>query len=125
MNRVSTHPLLTDLTAGGEIFPHQYLPVHDRMLLVRLPDRAVREASFLDERVLPAGVEGAWFETAAVENALRICRTPRSGISFTPDIADRRWPRGCSALSPAQLAFVNPYRCALLRWTFPRRAAPC
>lgn len=51
------------MTAGAtfrlddpEVFAHQYDPVGDRVLLVRLSPAAMRGASFLDQRVLTAGV---------------------------------------------------------------------
>lgn len=39
-----------------EVFAHQYDPVGDRVLLVRLTQSALRGASFLDQRVLTAGL---------------------------------------------------------------------
>ena len=59
MNSAVSQQLLADFAAGGDVFPHQYMPGPDQILLVRLPARAVREASFLDERVLPANAQGA------------------------------------------------------------------
>jgi len=61
--------LLADFARGAEIFPHQYNPLHDQILLVRLSDAAVRDASFLDERVLPQGAQGAWVSADMIAEA--------------------------------------------------------
>ena len=69
MNSAVSQQLLADFAAGDDVFPHQYMTAPDQILLVRLSGHAVREASFLDERVLPANAQGAWFAAAAVERA--------------------------------------------------------
>lgn len=53
--------LLTNLPADSEIYPHQVDLLADRVLLTRIPAERQREASFLDERALAPGTEGAWF----------------------------------------------------------------
>ncbi len=85
MNSALSQQLLADLAAGvgaagAEIFPHQYLPVTDQILLVRLSNQVVREASFLDERVLPRGVQGAWFTVDAVARAA--ASFPEAPVSY-------------------------------------------
>jgi hypothetical protein len=69
MNSAISQQLLADFAAGADIFPHQYRPLLDQILLVRLSSQTVRGASFLDERVLPAGAQGAWFDAEAVAKA--------------------------------------------------------
>lgn len=72
MNSAMPQQLLAELAAGADVFPHQYRTVHDQILLVRLSRQSVCEASFLDERILPAGAQGAWFDAATVESAASV-----------------------------------------------------
>ncbi|MEZ5893984.1 MAG: hypothetical protein R3C58_12690 [Parvularculaceae bacterium] len=80
MNSPLQQQLLADLAAGAELFPHQYGPAGDQLLLVRLSSKAIAEASFLDDRVLPQGVQGAWVAAADVERANKFPDAPVSYV---------------------------------------------
>lgn len=57
------HGLASDLAA----YPHQLDLVTDRVLVTRIGVERQRATSFLDERALAAGTEGAWFSWHAFE----------------------------------------------------------
>src|SRR5688572_14640957 len=50
-----------------EFLPFKLDPVARRVLLVRLTAQQRREAAFLDERALPAGVDGGWLPLEALQ----------------------------------------------------------
>lgn len=82
MSQSQFQRLLASLPADRDIFPHQYSSASDQILLVRIGDDAVRQASFLDERVLPQGAQGAWFNADAVANAACAMPTPAAAYLF-------------------------------------------
>ena len=51
---------LDGLAHEPEVFPHQLDTVNRQLLLVRLPVDRIREAAFLDQRVLSGQESGAW-----------------------------------------------------------------
>lgn len=66
--------LLAALPGNPEIIPHELDLLADRVLLTRIPLADQSAASFLDQRVLKPGTEGAWFpwhqfKTAAMGTA--------------------------------------------------------
>lgn len=52
--------LLGRLALSPDVYPQKLDPVRDAVLLVRLDRAAYRTASFLDDRILTQGTEGAW-----------------------------------------------------------------
>ncbi|MDN5864977.1 MAG: hypothetical protein L0I62_07155 [Gammaproteobacteria bacterium] len=46
------------------VFPHQLDPINRRLLLVKLTETKIREAGFLDQRVLDGSEAGAWLALA-------------------------------------------------------------
>ena len=82
MSQTQFQRLLASLPADRDIFPHQYSPAADQVLLVRIGDAVVRQASFLDERVLPQGAEGAWFSADAVASASGALPQPQTAYLF-------------------------------------------
>ena len=53
--------LYRDLPAALTVHPHQVDLLEDRLLMLRLSEETLRDASFLDQRVLTRGADGAWF----------------------------------------------------------------
>jgi len=51
---------LAGLRSEPGVFPHQLDAVNRRLLLVRLQPAQIRDAAFLDQRVLTGGESGAW-----------------------------------------------------------------
>lgn len=73
MNSALATQLLSALASDPTVFPHQYAPVMDQVLLARIPVATLREASFLDERILTRETQGVWVradEVAAAASAL-------------------------------------------------------
>lgn len=65
-----THPLVFGLTDSPEVYIHQFDFVADRVLVIRLPLEKRKSASFLDDRILGADVEGGWAEWAQIKDAV-------------------------------------------------------
>jgi len=51
---------LSALRSDSSVFPHQLDAVNRRLLLVRIPPGQIRDAAFLDQRVLTGREPGAW-----------------------------------------------------------------
>lgn len=62
--------LLADIGASPAAYPQKLDLARDLVLLVRLAESDYRAASFLDDRILHHGMEGAWVARARVEAAL-------------------------------------------------------
>ena len=62
---------LDDLAASPALYPQKLDLIRDAVLLIRMGEADYREASFLDDRVLRPGIEGAWapFEAVAQRSA--------------------------------------------------------
>ncbi len=60
MNSNLATQFLTALATDASVFPHQYAPMTDQLLLTRIPVATLREASFLDERILTRETQGVW-----------------------------------------------------------------
>ncbi|MGH8225591.1 MAG: hypothetical protein ACRER1_05525 [Gammaproteobacteria bacterium] len=60
---------LRGLAQDPEVFPHQLDAVNRRLLLVRLAAAQMREAAFLDQRVLGGSEVGAWLPLASALDA--------------------------------------------------------
>ncbi|OFX03224.1 MAG: hypothetical protein A3E78_03655 [Alphaproteobacteria bacterium RIFCSPHIGHO2_12_FULL_63_12] len=75
-----THPLIDGLAASPDILIHQFDIVGDRALIIRLSTEQLRQASFLDERVLVKGVEGGWAPWRDVESSAR--RAAAANVNF-------------------------------------------
>ena len=73
---------LPRLAQDRSVFAHQYNAVSDQVLLVGLDPEAQRAASFLDERVLKPGVQGAWFGFNTVEQAAATLEAAPRGYIF-------------------------------------------
>ena len=74
-------PLARALAGQPEIFPHDYLPAQNAVSFVRLGEREIAEASFLDQRVLTPGRAAEARPFAEVEAAS--ARLPeRLGLIF-------------------------------------------
>jgi len=69
MNTNLANQFLSALGGDPGVFPHQYVPVMDQMLLVRLPVATLREASFLDERIMTRETQGVWVRADQVAAA--------------------------------------------------------
>lgn len=68
-----THPadaLLARLAAGPEVLLHKVDLVRGAVLAVEWQEAGYRSASFLDDRILGPGVNGAWLNGGAVAQAL-------------------------------------------------------
>lgn len=70
------------LAADRSVFPHQYNCVQDQVLLVGLAPAAQAQASFLDERALAPGTQGAWFAFDAVAKAAQALGGAPQGYIF-------------------------------------------
>jgi hypothetical protein len=68
---MTAHPLLRDLGTSPDIFIHQFDVAADRALLIRLSADQRRRASFLDDRILGAGVDRGWAAWRDAEPAAR------------------------------------------------------
>ena len=66
-----SHPLIDGLATSADILIHNFDVAQDRALIIRLADDQRRKASFLDDRILGAGVEGGWADWAQIEPAAR------------------------------------------------------
>lgn len=77
---MATHPLLDGLAASPDVFIHDFDVAGDRALIIRLNADQRRKASFLDDRVLGAGVEGGWADWTSVESAA--ARAPHADAGF-------------------------------------------
>ena len=75
-----THPLIDGLATSPDVFIHQFDVAQDRALVIRMTADQRRKASFLDDRVLGAGVEGGWAAWPEIEPAAR--RAPKATPSF-------------------------------------------
>ena len=65
------------LPASPDAYPHNLDLAGGRVLVVRIDERAYRNASFLDDRILSPSTQGAWLPGAAVAEASRRVRDPR------------------------------------------------
>jgi hypothetical protein len=65
------------LPASPDAYPHNLDIAGGRVLVVRLDERAYRNASFLDDRILSPSTQGAWLPGAAVTEASRRVLEPR------------------------------------------------
>jgi len=65
------------LPASPDAHPHNLDIAGGRVLVVRLDERAYRNASFLDDRILSPSTQGAWLPGAAVTEASRRVLEPR------------------------------------------------
>ena len=65
------------LPASPDAYPHNLDLAGERVLVVRIDERAYRNASFLDDRILSPSTQGAWLPGAAVAEASRRVRDPR------------------------------------------------
>jgi hypothetical protein len=67
--RVKAGELLALLTASPDAYPQNLDLVRGMVLAIRMDEPAYRAASFLDDRVLGPGTQGAWLPAAAVRDA--------------------------------------------------------
>lgn len=74
--------LLSGLETDPVVFAHQYNPVQDQALLIRIDPARRAEASFLDERILTPQTQGAWFAFGAAEKAAASLKTKPQGYIF-------------------------------------------
>lgn len=72
--------LIDGLGVSPDVFIHNFDAAGDRALLIRLAADLLRKASFLDDRILGAGVEGGWASFAQVERAAS--RAPAANAHF-------------------------------------------
>ena len=82
MKSAASANLLSGLAADPSIFAHQYNPVQDRALLIRIEPGRRAGASFLDERILTPQTQGAWFAFEAAEKAAENLKTKPQGYIF-------------------------------------------
>ncbi|MCB2113517.1 MAG: hypothetical protein KDD85_08205 [Parvularculaceae bacterium] len=75
-----SHPLIDGLATSADILIHNFDVALDRALVIRLSEDQRRKASFLDDRILGAGVEGGWAQWAQIEPAAR--RAPAGDPAF-------------------------------------------
>jgi hypothetical protein len=59
------------LSASPDAYPQALDPVRGLVLVIRLDSRAYLATSFLDDRILGPGIQGAWLSTASVAAAAR------------------------------------------------------
>lgn len=68
---MASGPLLGALAATPDVYLQKIDLVRDAALLVKLSEHAYRAASFLDDRILTPGVEGAWASLPGLAQAAR------------------------------------------------------
>ncbi|HSC47927.1 MAG TPA: hypothetical protein VLG68_07565 [Gammaproteobacteria bacterium] len=74
---MSLHPLLAGLKQSPDFFLQNLDLVNRRGLVVRLSEAGFRRASFLDDRGLEPGTQGAWFPLAPIlERAAELATPP-------------------------------------------------
>ena len=73
---------LSRLAGDRSVFPHQYNCVQDQVLLVGLEAAVQEQASFLDERALAPGAQGAWFAFDGVDRAAQSLNGAPQGYIF-------------------------------------------
>ena len=69
--------LLARLAVSPDAYPQKLDPARDAVLLVRLDRAGYRAASFLDDRILNPGTQGAWIPLARAIAAANRIGTPR------------------------------------------------
>lgn len=74
--------LLAALAGDPCVFPHQYDPLADKILLVRLAAAALADHSFLDQRVLARDTVGGWFPATAIAAAIKDEAGAPPGVIF-------------------------------------------
>jgi len=77
---LATHPLLDGLAASPDILIHNFDIAGDRALIIRLNVEQRRKASFLDDRILGAGIDGGWANWTQAEPAA--ARAPAGDARF-------------------------------------------
>lgn len=80
MNQALSAQFLSAIATDASVFPHKYAPVTDQVLLVRAPVANLRDAAFLDERILTRETQGIWVraeDVAAASAAL-----PQSPVGY-------------------------------------------
>lgn len=82
MNTNLANQFLSALGGDPGVFPHQYALVMDQMLLVRLPVEILREASFLDERIMTRETQGIWVPADQVAAAAAALPAPPVSYIF-------------------------------------------
>lgn len=82
MNTNLANQFLSALGGDPGVFPHQYAPAMDQMLLARLPVESLREASFLDERILTRETQGVWVPAENVAAAAVALPSPPVSYIF-------------------------------------------
>ncbi|WP_375201644.1 hypothetical protein [Hyphococcus sp.] len=80
MNTNLANQFLSALGGDPGVFPHQYAPAMDQILLARLPVATLREASFLDERILTRETQGVWIPAQQV--AAAAAALPSAPVSY-------------------------------------------
>ena len=62
-----------DLSQSALLYPQKFDVERDSVFFIAMGQQAYRQASFLDDRVLAAGMDGRWIDFAEVEKSATAC----------------------------------------------------
>jgi hypothetical protein len=123
-----TEPLLSGLAASPDVCVQKIDLARGAALLVQLNEGAYRAASFLDDRILTAGLKGAWASLESVLGRLeRAQAASRCISSFTPVTSARRCSVACSMRAAVCCRCASRCRCGRspMRATFSAHRSRC